>query len=133
MLCPHPPLQVEFQPGTVILRRGQRPEQLYIVKEGAALVKEGAKVVGRKEAGGTFGECALRAGEVCSADVVTEKRLVCYFLSRASMCSLLGPLEDVWRYETLKQVSGPAAAQSAECRVAAAGSVTDCVYWRQCD
>ncbi len=105
---PHCLLQVEFEPNTVILRRGQRPDYLYIVKEERALLKEGSKVVGRKEAGGTFGECALRSGEVCASDVVSEGRLVCYQLGRASICSLLGPLEDVWRYQVLKQVGGGA-------------------------
>ncbi len=36
--------------------------------------------------------------------MVAETQLSCYWLSGAAFSDLLGPLEDVWRFEVLKQV-----------------------------
>ena len=41
----------------------------------------------------------------CRAATVTAKsQLVCYTLTRKSFDSLLGPIQDVWRFEALRKV-----------------------------
>ena len=39
-----------------------------------------------------------------AADVVADVPTVCYTLGRKAFTELLGPIEDVWRYEALRRV-----------------------------
>ncbi|KXZ43473.1 hypothetical protein GPECTOR_89g493 [Gonium pectorale] len=97
--------QVEFKSGRHVFRRGDRGAEFYIVKEGAAVVKDQAGgVLARLTAGQYFGERALMGGEVRAADVMADGRLVCYCLSSSSFQDLLGSQEEIWRFEHLKEV-----------------------------
>lgn len=80
-------------------------DAFYIVREGVAVVRDGAKELARLGPGQFFGERALLGAEVRAADVVADGRLVCYCLSRTDFDTLLGSKDEVWRYEALTNVS----------------------------
>ncbi|KAI3430680.1 hypothetical protein D9Q98_005269 [Chlorella vulgaris] len=67
------------------------------------MTREGAQVERVKE-GAYFGEKALINASPRSATATADSYVVCYTLGRAAFNELLGPIEDVWRYETLRRV-----------------------------
>lgn len=42
-----------------------------------------------------------------AADVLAETYTVCYTLSRKAFNELLGPIEDMWRFEALRKARPP--------------------------
>lgn len=54
-----------------------------------------------------FGEKALKssaASSVREESVVADTKLVCYVMKKSHFEELLGPYEDVWRYDSLRKV-----------------------------
>jgi MFS family permease len=74
------PLRLE--PGTVIVREGDRGDRFYIVAEGTVEVTEGGKTLSELEAGGYFGEIALIRDVPRTATVVAKTPIVLYALDR---------------------------------------------------
>jgi len=64
---------VEYKAGTVLVKQGDKPLNVYILVEGAAEVRVDGSPVGKIEAGEIFGEMALVEQTVRSADVVLTK------------------------------------------------------------
>ncbi|EIE24738.1 putative cGMP-dependent protein kinase [Coccomyxa subellipsoidea C-169] len=99
---------VEFKAGQTIFRQGEKGDRFYIVQEGAVTVSKtsaGERTVLAKLAEGSyFGERALIKDDVRAADVTADIYTVCYSLGRKAFDELLGPIEDVWRFEALRKV-----------------------------
>jgi len=75
----------------------------YVIREGGARSMDAGSVVATYAAGGSFGEVSLMREEVRGVDMISEGHTVCYTLSRARFNELLGPFEDVWRFEALRK------------------------------
>lgn len=75
-----------------------------MIKEGSASVVDDGEVVGQCERDTAFGETSLLPGDVRTTTMVAGNNMVCYSLSRSKFVELLGPYEDVWRFEALKKV-----------------------------
>ncbi|CAL8467781.1 g7319 [Coccomyxa elongata] len=99
---------VEFKAGQTIFRQGEKGDRFYIVQEGAVTVSktnDGERTVLAKLAEGSyFGERALIKDDFRAADVTADIYTVCYSLGRKAFDELLGPIEDVWRFEALRKV-----------------------------
>ena len=74
------PLRLE--PGTVVVREGDRGDRFYIVAEGTVEITEGGKTLSELEAGGYFGEIALIRDVPRTATVVAKTPIVLYALDR---------------------------------------------------
>lgn len=95
---------VELSDGAVVCRQGEVGDRFYTVREGTVRVEINDREVAKLSEGGFFGEKALIRDEPRSATVVAEGYVVCYALTRKAFNDLLGPIEDVWRYESLRKV-----------------------------
>ena len=87
----------------------------YVIREGGARSMDAGSVVATYGAGGSFGEVSLMREEVRGVDIISEGHTVCYTLSRARFNELLGPFEDVWRFEALRKARR-LTAPAASCR-----------------
>jgi serine/threonine protein phosphatase PrpC len=77
-----------FNDGDFIVRKGDKGGAVYIVAHGTARVeKEGVALV-RIPPGGYFGELALIAADVRSADVVAEGKTTCFAIGREELLDL---------------------------------------------
>ncbi|KAI7838861.1 hypothetical protein COHA_007362 [Chlorella ohadii] len=95
---------VEFQAGQAIFEQGEAGDKFYIIREGTViLTKDGAELA-RLSDEAYFGERALINAEPRAAAATADGYVVCYALGRKAFNELLGPIEDVWRYETLRKV-----------------------------
>lgn len=95
---------VEYSDGDVVCKEGEVGERFFTIKEGTMIVSKGGKELAKLSDGNFFGERALIKAEPRAATVVAEGYVVCYTLSRSAFNDLLGPIEDVWRYEALRNV-----------------------------
>ncbi|KAK9909485.1 hypothetical protein WJX75_003002 [Coccomyxa subellipsoidea] len=99
---------VEFKAGQTIFRQGEKGDRFYIVQEGAVTVSKTTAgertVLAKLTEGSYFGERALIKDDVRAADVTADLYTVCYSLGRKAFDELLGPIEDVWRFEALRKV-----------------------------
>ena len=66
---------------------------------------EGNEVLAELGPAGVFGERALLQDETRAADVKAKSYVRCYSLNRSAFHELLGPLEDIWRLDALKDVT----------------------------
>jgi len=95
---------VEFSDGDAVCTQGELGERFFTIKEGTVTVSKDGKQVAKLSDGAYFGERALIRDEPRAATIRAEGYVVCFALSRTSFNDLLGPIEDVWRYETLRKV-----------------------------
>ena len=88
--------ELEYQPGQVIIRKGDIGDCLYLIADGEVLCKDigadEAKI--RLSSGMYFGEMALRTESPRMATVVAETRCTLFALDRHSFKTVLGSLED---------------------------------------
>ena len=88
--------ELEFQPGQVIIKKGDIGDCLYLIADGEVLCKDigadNAKV--RLKSGMYFGEMALRTESPRLATVVAETRCTLFALDRHSFKTVLGTLDD---------------------------------------
>ena len=95
---------VEFSDGDVLCCQGELGDRFFTLKEGSVVVSKDGKELAKLSDGAYFGERALIRDEPRGATVTAEGYVVCFALSRQAFNELLGPIEDVWRYETLRKV-----------------------------
>ncbi|KAG7671492.1 hypothetical protein Ndes2526B_g09344 [Nannochloris sp. 'desiccata'] len=95
---------VEFSDGDAVCTQGELGERFFTIKEGTVTVSKDGKQVAKLSDGAYFGERALIRDEPRAASIIAEGYVVCFALSRTAFNDLLGPIEDVWRYETLRKV-----------------------------
>mmetsp|Transcript_5867 Transcript_5867/g.11184 ORF Transcript_5867/g.11184 Transcript_5867/m.11184 type:complete len:1060 (+) Transcript_5867:347-3526(+) len=96
-----------YEEGEKIVVKGEVGDRFFILQEGEVAVQEEEGVTKlRLGAGSFFGEKALLADDVRSATVmaVGAKGATCWYLDREAFQDLLGPVEDVWRWATLRAV-----------------------------
>ena len=99
---------MDFEEGEYIFKKGQVGDRFYMVKEGTVEITNpdaDNEVLAQAGVGGYFGERALMQDETRAADVKATSYLRCYSLNRAAFNDLLGPLEDIWREDALREVS----------------------------
>lgn len=86
-----------YNPGDIIIKKGQEGNIFYIVKEGVVSVTEmGAQFSDHTlTVGEYFGERALLTGEPRAATITAQTAVKVLALDRESFNSLLGPLRDV--------------------------------------
>lgn len=97
-------LFMEFKDGDVICREGEDGNEFFMLHEGTVHVKVGGKLVTSLSEGDYFGERALLKSEPRAATIIAEGYVACFSLSRQAFNDLLGPIGDLWRYETLRKV-----------------------------
>ncbi|KAL0050057.1 hypothetical protein WJX82_003639 [Trebouxia sp. C0006] len=100
---------VELAAGQNVYMQGDTGSCFYIIKEGCVTCTKTTDptkppAVFILNAGQFFGERALLKDEVRAASVTAKSGVVCYTLARKSFDSLLGPIQDVWRFEALRKV-----------------------------
>eukprot|EP00887_Chlorella_sp_A99_P000268 scaffold13.g268.t1 len=93
---------VEFRAGAAVFGQGDPADKFYVIRDGTAVVTQDGKEVARLGEGAFFGEHALSRDEPRASAVRADTYLVCYALGRAAFNELLGPIEDVWRFESLR-------------------------------
>jgi Cyclic nucleotide-binding domain/Major Facilitator Superfamily len=76
-LVPH-----RFEPGTVIIREGDKGDRFYLVAEGKVQVSQDGQPISELEAGGYFGEIALLRDMPRTATVTSLTPVVLYSLDR---------------------------------------------------
>ncbi|KAA6429168.1 MAG: cGMP-dependent kinase, partial [Trebouxia sp. A1-2] len=91
---------VELAAGQNVYMQGDTGSRFYVIKEGSVTCTKTTDptkppAVFTLNAGQFFGERAL---------LKDESGVVCYTLARKSFDSLLGPIQDVWRFEALRKV-----------------------------
>lgn len=103
--------EVDLPKGRVLMREGERGEEMFIVVEGEASVERGGRTVATRRAGEFFGEIALVDGGPRSATVTltTDSRLL--VLGRRDFQALLEEFRDV-RLQVLEALA--ARVRSAE-------------------
>jgi len=97
---------VTYEEGETILTKGEVGDRFYILKDGGVLVQEEEGVTKLKLGPGSlFGERALVDDVVRTATIIAEEKgAMCYYLDRDAFQDILGPVEDVWRWTTLRNV-----------------------------
>lgn len=95
---------LEYTDGETVCKEGELGDRFFTIKEGTVTVSKGGKELAKLSDGAYFGERALIRDEPRGATIAAEGYVVCYALSRQAFNDLLGPIEDVWRYETLRKV-----------------------------
>ncbi|KAL0042257.1 hypothetical protein WJX77_007366 [Trebouxia sp. C0004] len=114
---------VELAAGQNVYMQGDTGSRFYVIKEGSVTCSKTTHpakppAVFTLNAGQFFGERALLKDDVrqatCTgisllpawraASVTARTGVVCYTLARKSFDSLLGPIQDVWRFEALRKV-----------------------------
>ena len=95
---------LEYADGDLVCKEGELGDRFFTIKEGTVIVSKGGKELAKLTDGAYFGERALIRDEPRAATIAAEGYVVCYALSRQAFNDLLGPIEDVWRYETLRKV-----------------------------
>ncbi|KAK9817313.1 hypothetical protein WJX72_012521 [[Myrmecia] bisecta] len=95
---------VEFTEGQVVFQEGDVGSKFYIIKDGNFRVSRGEQLLEQLSTGHFFGEKALIRNDTRVADVTAESYSVCYVLDRKAFDDLLGPIEDVWKFEVLRKV-----------------------------
>ena len=95
---------VEFEYGEVICRQGDTGDRFFTIKEGTVSVAKDGKEVAKLSEGAYFGEKALIKDEPRAASVIAEGYVVCFALSRQAFNDLLGPIEEMLRYEEQRKV-----------------------------
>ncbi|DBA85047.1 TPA: cGMP-dependent protein kinase [Trebouxia sp. C0005] len=106
---------VELAAGQNVYMQGDTGSRFYVIKEGSVTCTKTTDptkppAVFTLNAGQFFGERALLKDEVrqapsyWAASVTAKSGVVCYTLARKSFDSLLGPIQDVWRFEALRKV-----------------------------
>lgn len=105
---------VEYEDGVAICQQGEQGDAFFIIYEGSASVEiagssspavDRPQVVATLTKGMYFGERALLKNEPRTATVTAIGYVSCFKLSRAIFDQLLGPIQDVWRYEVLRKVA----------------------------
>ena len=99
---------IDFEEGDVIFKKGQVGDRFYMIKEGSVKITNpdnSDELLTELSVGGYFGERALMQDETRAATVTTSAYCRCYSLNRTAFHELLGPLEDIWRLDALKDVS----------------------------
>ena len=99
---------IDFEEGDLIFGKGQVGDRFYMIKEGSVSITNpdnNNEVLADLSVGGYFGERALMQDETRAADVRTTSYCRCYSLNRTAFHELLGPLEDIWRLDALKDVT----------------------------
>lgn len=100
---------VEFEDGVAMCLQGEEGDAFFIIYEGSASVEiesssSDKRAVATLTQGMYFGERALLKNEPRTATVTAIGFVSCFKLSRAVFNQLLGPIQDVWRYEVLRKV-----------------------------
>ena len=96
---------VELRDGEVVCRAGEMGDRFFAIGEGTCASLDASGAASQLGEGAFFGERCLIADEPHPATVTAEGYVVCFALSRAAFNDLLGPIEDVWRYESLRKVA----------------------------
>ncbi|KAK3269283.1 cGMP-dependent protein kinase [Cymbomonas tetramitiformis] len=95
-----------FQENEFIVREGEVGDRFYIVQVGEVAVETAGMELVRLVAGAFFGERALINDDVRQADVrVVSHMCTCLTLNRQAFLDLLGPMEQAWRWDCLRQVT----------------------------
>lgn len=126
--------EVTYRAGDVIIRKGDRGDAFYFLKEGDVVctgVGTGARAMKDipLHAGAYFGERALLLDEPRAANVIaTSERCVCLRLDRLSVIQLLGPLRELFDHNmcvnVLRSVPMLSALTSEEADKLADGFIT---------
>ncbi|KAL4451289.1 hypothetical protein ABPG77_009361 [Micractinium sp. CCAP 211/92] len=95
---------VEFQAGQAVFRQGETGDRFYLIREGTVVLSRGGMEQERLGEGAFFGERALINAEPRDVSASADAYVACYTLGRRAFHELLGPIESVWRYETLRKV-----------------------------
>ena len=95
---------VEYKAGEVICREGDIGDNFFVVQEGTVLVSIGGEVKSSLNAGEYFGERALLKCEPRAATVIADGYVACFSLNADIFNETLGPIENLWRFETLRRV-----------------------------
>jgi len=85
----------ELPAGTHLVREGEEGDAMFVLLEGAAVVKTGARVLARVGEGDYFGELALLDGEPRAADVVAETDVTVAVLGIRMFRTLVRELPDL--------------------------------------
>lgn len=75
-----------------------------MIRQGRVNVMKSGSTVEKLKEGDYFGERALIRDDIQTSTFFADGTVVCYTLSRDAFNKLLGPIETLWRYETLKKV-----------------------------
>ena len=81
--------EITVRAGTVLVRRGSRAQEFFIIREGTAAASRGGTVVGELRAGDFFGELALLDRTPWAASVVTTSDMRVWVLNRPEFFELL--------------------------------------------
>ena len=87
--------RVDYKPGDVVIRQGDRDRSLYIVAKGTTTVRVSAAGTARQvrlasyARGTVFGEMALLDRQPRSATVTADNEVVCYVLSEEAFAALI--------------------------------------------
>jgi len=86
-----------FLPGSTVCNEGDKGDNFYIVKEGAATCKKGGSDVAALKSGSYFGEIALMTAKPRQATVVAQgpENLICLSLNRKTFKRVMGSLNDI--------------------------------------
>lgn len=118
-----------FEPGAVIIEKGQIGHTLYVIQEGECIVS-GFEVQGDqpatavKRAGDYFGEHAIREAN-CKRDATVTAKTRCdlFYIQYDDFNAAVGSLSDLLTeqetFETLREVEALAGLSNDECRTAA--------------
>ena len=80
----------EFQPNTIIVKKGELATCLYIIKEGEVeCVDDDGNVIRTLKSGDNFGERSILVDTKRTLDVITKTKCICYSISISTLKSML--------------------------------------------
>jgi CRP-like cAMP-binding protein len=79
-----------YRPGEIIVRKGEKGDELCLILAGQVEVRSGGKVLANLGKGDFFGEIALFDNQPRSADVVAVSPTTCFGIARPSFQRILG-------------------------------------------
>lgn len=96
---------VTFETGEYVFHKGDVGDRFYIIQSGEVSVVDDGKELTRLGQGQWFGERALMGDDTRAASAFAKSDGVrLFYLNRQAFQDLIGPIQDVWRWESLRSL-----------------------------